>query len=541
MAAHPWWYSNRVGRQFFTPHSLSLIVSEDLHLARGNAVRILLDRSDVLSKVDRRYPWRTRTGVSAVLTIGLLLLPFSPAGAAPAAPLAGAAPAAVAPASTLAPAYTQAKTFDAQMIALINTARAAAGVPRLVEATGLTRLAVYWSTQLQSGTTGYQLQHNPAAWTMVTTYGAANRQSWGENVAWSSSTASSAQQIFTAYMNSPGHRANILAAGYRFIGMGTVPGAHGLFNTTEFTDAVQPGEAVIPVPADGTFVTDTTTRAVYVLAGGAPVYVSSWTPFGGGKPTVAVSHDQLASWPVSPRNGTFVVTPGTNAVYRIVGGAPVYVSSWTPFGGPKPVVRIDPAAVARAGTGTFYNHLSVVPVDGSFIRTPGTGAIYRIAGGAPVYVSSWTAFGGTKTSVDVDPAAVAKAGSGSYFNHLSVLPANGTYIRTPADGAVYRIAGGAPLYVASWAPLGGPKPSVDIDPQAVARGGQAGVWSHLLMYPVTPTYLQAAGGPAIYQVVNGKATHLLSWSTVGGQKPFTVVHPLAISLAGTGGFYNHLK
>ncbi len=500
-----------------------------------------------LSEVDRRFRWHSRAGVPAVFAIALLLLPFSSAGAAPAVRSdGGALPVAAsmstaAARSTATPALTQAKTFDAQLIALINTARTAAGVPRLVEATGLTRLSVWWSTKLQSGSTGYQLQHNPDAWTMVTTYGAANRQSWGENVAWSSSTATSAQQIFTAYMNSPGHKANILSATYRFVGMGTVAGAHGLFNTTEFADAVQAGEAVIPVPADGTFVTDTTTRAVYVMAGGAPVYVSSWAVYGGSKPTIQVSHDQLATWPASPRNGTFVLTPGTNAVYRIVGGAPVYVSSWTPFGGPKPTVRIDPAAVARAGTGTLFNHLSMVPADGSFIRTPGSGAVYRIAGGAPVYVSSWTVFGGQQPLVDVDPAAVAKAGSNPYYNHLSVLPKDGTYVRTPGNGAVYRVAGGAPLYVASWAPLGGVKPTVDIDPQAVAHGGQAGVWGHLLMYPLTPTYLQAAGAPEIYQVVNGKATHLLSWSTVGGLKAFTVVHPLAISRANTGGFYNHLK
>lgn len=75
----------------------------------------------------------------------------------------------------------------------------------------------------------------------------------------------------------------------------------------------------------------------------------------------------------------------------------------------------------------------------------------------------------------------------------------------------------------------------------MAHGGQAGYWNHLLMYPATPTYVQAAGASAIYQVINGKATHLLSWAAAGGSKPFTVVHPLAISKAGTGGFYNHLK
>lgn len=484
--------------------------------------------------IDRRLTSRARAGFSALLVIVLLAVPLSPAGAALALRPT------VAASSVPVPVYTQAKSFDAQMIALVNSARVAAKVPKLVEASGLTRLSVFWSTRMQSGATGYQLQHNPTAWTMITTYGAANRRSWGENVAWSSSNASSAQQIFTAYMNSPGHRANILSASYRFIGMGTVTGAHGMFNTTEFADAVQPGEAVIPIPADGTFVTDTTTHAVYVMAGGAPVYVSTWTVFGGSKPTVAVSHDQLATWPVHPRNGTFVMTLGSGAVYRIVGGAPLYVSSWAPFGGAKATVRIDPAAVSRAGTGGFFDHLAVLPADGSVIRALGSGESYVIAGGAPVYISSWAAIG-TKPFVEVDSAAISRAGTGTYFNHLRVQPADGTYIRTRASGAVYRMAGGAPLYVASWAPLGGPQPVVDVDPAAVAHGGQTGNWIHLNMYPVSHTYLKAAGTTTVYQVVDGKATHVLGWASVGGPHPFTVVHPLSISLAGTGGFYNHLK
>ena len=488
-----------------------------------------------MSKISRRFRWPTRAGVAAISAIALAVGPLSVASAAPPHRSDVATPV------VAAPVYAPATTFDQQMIGLVNQARHAAGVPNLTEATGLTRLAVWWSTQLQSGATAYQLAHNPSAWTMVTSYGAANRQAWGENVAWSSSTATTADQLFTAYMNSPGHRANILSVTYHYIGVGTVLGAHGLFNTTEFTDAVQPGEAVIPVPADGSFVTDTTTGAVYVVAGGAPVYVSNWAAVGGRKATIPVSDDQLATWPVSPRNGTFVTTPGTDAVYRIVGGAPVYVSSWAPFGGPQPTIQIDPAAVAKAGSGTYFDHLSVRPADGTFVRTPGSGAVYRIVGGAPVYVSSWAPFGGEQPSVDVDPAAVAKAGSGTYFDHLSARPADGTFVRTPGDGAVYRIAGGAPIYVSSWTPLGGPKPSVDIDPQAVAHGGQPGVWSHLLMYPVSPTYLQAAGAPAVYQVINGVPAHLMSWSAAGGPKPFTVVDPMAISQAGTGGVYDHLK
>ncbi|MGI8591890.1 MAG: hypothetical protein ACR2M5_13070, partial [Nakamurella sp.] len=100
---------------------------------------------------------------------------------------------------------------------------------------------------------------------------------------------------------------------------------------------------------------------------------------------------------------------------------------------------------------------------------------------------------------------------------------------------------GAPLYVASWAGVGGEQSAVLVDAAAVAHAGTAGHWSHLNWYPLTTTFVQPGGSTAVYQVVNGVATHLLSWTSVGGPKPYTIVHPLAITNAGKGGHYNHLK
>src|SRR6476661_993471 len=54
--------------------------------------------------------------------------------------------------------------FDKQMISLVNTARAAYGLPPVREAKGLDSLSVWWSTRLATGGTGYVLQHNPNAW-----------------------------------------------------------------------------------------------------------------------------------------------------------------------------------------------------------------------------------------------------------------------------------------------------------------------------------------------------------------------------------------
>jgi uncharacterized protein YkwD len=387
-------------------------------------------------------------------------------------PLAGAA----APAS-----------FDQQMIALVNQARSAAGVAKLTEAKGLVSLALWWSNQMSAGATAYNLAHNPDAWTMVTSYGAANRTSWGENVAWSSSTATTAAQIFAAYMNSPGHKANILSRSYRYIGMGTTGGTHGLFNTTEFTDNVQAGQAVVPVAA-----VPTTTNSL--------------------------------------SDGDFIRNVSSPAIYRLVGGAPIYVSSWAPFGGGKPFKLV---------TDVKFASLPQYPANGAFLRTP-DGAVYRVVGGAPVYVSSWASVGGPKAWMQVDPAALAHAGGAGVWSHLSNLPADGTVVRTPGNGAIYRIAGGAPLYVSSWAPFGRPLPFTEIDSAAVAHAGAAGVFAHLRWAPADNTVLVGAGTSALYRVVGGKVSRLASRDQVGGTKNAVVVDPKAIALAGTNQFYNHL-
>lgn len=144
---------------------------------------------------------------------------------------------------------TRMASFDSEMLSLVNSARANAGVPRLSYAGGLTSLAVWWSNQMATGATGYQLEHNPNAWTMVTQYGASNRTAWAENVA-AFPTAASAQAVFQAYMNSPGHRANILSSRYHYVGIGTVAGSKGAFDTMEFTDKVDGAPA--PKPSTST-------------------------------------------------------------------------------------------------------------------------------------------------------------------------------------------------------------------------------------------------------------------------------------------------
>lgn len=68
----------------------------------------------------------------------------------------------------------------------------------------------------------------------------AGARSWsvGENLAYGSGTSSSARAIGRAWMNSPGHRANILSRSFRQIGIGiasgTPSGGGGATYTTDF-------------------------------------------------------------------------------------------------------------------------------------------------------------------------------------------------------------------------------------------------------------------------------------------------------------------
>ena len=43
---------------------------------------------------------------------------------------------------------------------------------------------------------------------------------------------------------------------------------------------------------------------------------------------------------------------------RVVGGAPIYVSSWVPCGGVQPMVAVHRLAITLAGTGGDLDHLN---------------------------------------------------------------------------------------------------------------------------------------------------------------------------------------
>ena len=254
---------------------------------------------------------------------------------------------------------------------------------------------------------------------------------------------------------------------------------------------------------------------VYRMAGGAPLYVSSWSVFGGSQPTTALTSTQWSSLRSRPANGTDISAAGNGTVYRVVGGAPLVVTSCT-IGTTNfcaNAVPVDPYAISS------LDHLNAVPGDGTDVAlalgTGGTGSVYRFAGGAPLLGSSCmigsTSFCGD--AVAIDPYAL------THLDHMNAVPVDGTDVAlalgTGGTGSVYRFAGGAPL-VASSCTIGSTNfcsDAVPIDPYALSH------LDHMNAVPVDGTdvalALSTSGTGSVYRIAGG-APFVTSSCTVDG-------------------------
>lgn len=212
-------------------------------------------------------------------------------------------------------------------------------------------------------------------------------------------------------------------------------------------------------PSDGQFVSYA--GNVYRIAGGAPLYVSTWSVFGGGQPTTELSDAQFNALRTYPADGTFVNGQSTGRVFRFAGGAPQYVGSWNSFGGPQPTVGVDDYVLDHPDGPSPVNHVRQYPADGVFINNVADGRVYRVAGGAPLYVASWDNIGGAQGVTSLDPFEFDN------YQHLRRTPAD-MFIRGLPSQRVFRVAaGGHPYYVGSWAPFGGQQPFLDVDDWAI--------------------------------------------------------------------------
>jgi uncharacterized protein YkwD len=112
---------------------------------------------------------------------------------------------------------TRLNASEAALVGYINQARRKAGLAPVTVTPGTTDVARRWALRMATSKT---LGHNPNFAAEVGRSGSPNWTKVSENVGYAS--ACDPKQLFDAYMNSPGHRANILDRKVRYIGMGSV-------------------------------------------------------------------------------------------------------------------------------------------------------------------------------------------------------------------------------------------------------------------------------------------------------------------------------
>ncbi|WP_043500162.1 CAP domain-containing protein [Georgenia sp. SUBG003] len=268
--------------------------------------------------------------------------------------LAGSAAAVVLTVGTQAPAgaATPLDDYDRQMVQLINAERARHGLP-----------AVQLHAPLREGSLDHSgwmsdtgaFEHDEQLADEVAAAGCGS--AWGENIYYSYNRGTDPATAMAGYMNSPGHRANILSPNFRYVATGTVYEGGRLYNTQRFAGACSGGAFGDPGDA-GTatgstfYLSDTfASRAETVFGYGRPTdgaMVGDWN--GDGTDTVAVR-----------RGRTFYVNDGHDGTADRVfsygrPGDVVLVGDWDGDG-------VDTLAVRRGAEYHVKNSVSSGPAD----------------------------------------------------------------------------------------------------------------------------------------------------------------------------------
>lgn len=211
-------------------------------------------------------------------------------------------------------------------------------------------------------------------------------------------------------------------------------------------------------------------------------------------PLTQVPTNYFRSLPQTPRNGSYVRDFPTKAISVVVGGAKYHLSAaeWDAAG--KPAAINVPAS--------FLDDFDNVPVPGTLLRVQASGAIHIVAGGARYHLSA-------AQYAALDSPSFTTVPSG-FVNSLPTRPANGTYLRNLADGAIYLTVGGAKYHLTGMAELdevGGPTfTNVPVE------------WINTFGASVADnTYLRHPSTFAIYRIMNGAKDHLTydEWVALG--------------------------
>ncbi len=128
------------------------------------------------------------------------------------------------------PSIDDVKSLEQQVVDLVNKQRAANGLGMLTSNWELCRVARYKSQDMIDK--GYFSHTSPtygSPFRMMESFGI-KFSAGGENIAYGQSTP---QEVMNAWMNSSGHRANILSPSYNQIGVGVAKAANGTYYWTQ--------------------------------------------------------------------------------------------------------------------------------------------------------------------------------------------------------------------------------------------------------------------------------------------------------------------
>lgn len=143
---------------------------------------------------------------------------------APAQTKPAPAPATTAPVPTTNNTNTAVSSYEQKVVELVNVERQKAGLPALTLDTSISNVARMKSKDMADN--NYFAHQSPtygSAGDMLSKFGI-KWSAWGENIASGQKTP---EAVVTAWMNSSGHRANIMSTNFSKIGVGYVTNSNG--------------------------------------------------------------------------------------------------------------------------------------------------------------------------------------------------------------------------------------------------------------------------------------------------------------------------
>ncbi len=177
------------------------------------------------STVDQPPMGRTAQLLPALLACIALALPASASAAAPCAN------------AEIIPSTSNVAAVKKATLCLLNAERTSRGLPRLSSNRQLDNAANGFSASMVRQ--GFFDHVSPSGSTLDsrvrggTSYLRGRVTSWslGENIAWGAGRLATPKQIMRSWMNSPGHRRNILDRRFRHVGIGIAIGAPAVIGT----------------------------------------------------------------------------------------------------------------------------------------------------------------------------------------------------------------------------------------------------------------------------------------------------------------------